>query len=356
MHLRFLKIYCDIVDLASFSRAAKANDVSQSNASQVVHHLEEHLGVQLIDRSKRPFVVTPEGKRFHEGCRVIVQRYDDLEREVRSLRDGAAGRLTVASIYSVGLAHMSRYLREFLAAHPLADVRLEYVHPHRVYEAVDHGQADLGLVSYPEESSSLTSLPWRNEPMVLVCSPQHPLTRRRSISLDMLRGEAIVAFQAGLRIREEIDRVLALHRIPVRVALEFDNIETIKRAVEIGAGVSLLPEPTVSREVETGTLVQIPIDGESLVRPLGIIHRRDRKLSETAQRFIQLLQSEAAPADVNEQPLAAVAETNGHLGNGKRGQKKARTASQRLPVNSRHDAKAPENTGKPDAALSENHR
>ena len=327
MHLRFLKIYCDIVDLGSFSRAAKANDVSQSNASQVVHHLEEDLGVRLIDRSKRPFVVTPEGTRFHEGCRVIVQRYGDLEREVRSLHEAAAGRLTVASIYSVGLAHMSGYLREFLAAHPKADVRLEYVHPHRVYDAVDHGQADLGLVSYPEESPSVATLPWRDEPMVLVCYPQHPLTRRRSVSLDVLRGEPIVAFQTGLKIREEIDRVLALHRIPVRIALEFDNIETIKRAIEIGAGVSLLPEPTITREIETGTLVQIPIEGQPFVRPLGIIHRRDRKLSETAQRFIQLLQSEAGRPAAEETSALSISETNGHVTNGKQRRNKATAAS-----------------------------
>ena len=315
MHLRFLKIFCDIVDLGSFSRAAKANEVSQSNASQVVHHLEEHLGVQLIDRSKRPFVVTPEGKRFHEGCRVIVQRYDDLEREVRLLHEAAAGRINVASIYSVGLAHMSRYLRQFLAAHPKADVRLEYVHPHRVYEAVDNAQADLGLVSYPEESPSLAALAWRTERMVLVSYPQHPLTRHQSVSLEALRGEPFVAFQSDLKIREEIDRVLALHRIQVRVELEFDNIETIKRAIEIGAGISVLPEPTVAREIESGTLVQIPIEGQPLVRPLGIIHRRDRKLSDTAQKFITLLQSQAADAVTQEIPIPAeVAEVNGHSG------------------------------------------
>ena len=131
--------------------------------------------------------------------------------------------------------------------------------------------------------------------MVLVCYPQHPLTRRRSVPLEALRGEPFVAFQAGLKIREEIDRVLALHKVSPRMALEFDNIETIKRAIEIGAGISLLPEPTIAREIEIGTLVQIPIEGEPLVRPLGIIHRRDRKLSETAQQFIQLLQSQATP-------------------------------------------------------------
>ena len=87
MHIRWLKIFCDVVDQGSFSHAAEANGVSQSNASQVVHQLEERLGVQLIDRSKRPFVLTPEGHRFHEGARVIVQRFEDLEREVRSLHE-----------------------------------------------------------------------------------------------------------------------------------------------------------------------------------------------------------------------------------------------------------------------------
>jgi len=295
MHLRSLKIFCDIVDMRSFSGAAKANNVSQSNASQIVHQLEDRMGVELIDRSTRPFVVTPEGKRFHEGARVIVQRYVDLEREVRSLHEAVAARLTVASIYSVGLAHMSGCLREFLAAHPNADVRLEYLHPHRVYETVDNGQVDIGLVSYPEESPSLATIPWRNETMVLVCNPQHAFAHQKSVTLESLRGEPVIAFQAGLKIREEIDRALSARKVQPRVALEFDNIETIKRAVEIGSGISLLPEPTITREVESGTLVQVSLEGQPLARPLGIIHRRDRKLSETAQQFIQLLQSQAMP-------------------------------------------------------------
>ncbi|MGD9635945.1 MAG: LysR family transcriptional regulator [Pirellulales bacterium] len=305
MHTRWLKIFCDVVDHGSFSHAAELNGVSQSNASQVVHQLEERLGVQLIDRSKRPFLLTPEGHRFHEGARVIVQRYEDLEREVRSLHQAVAARLTVASIYSVGLAHMSRYLREFLAASPHADIRLEYLHPHRVYEAVDNGQADLGLISYPEESKSLVAIPWRTEPMVLVCHPEHPLAGKSSISLKELQGEAFVAFQSGLAIRNEIDRVLELHDVTINVALEFDNIETIKRAVEIGSGVSLLPEPTVERELATGALAKAPLAGRPLVRPLGIIHRRDRELSDTARRFVQLLQSRASEANFSS--------ANGHL-------------------------------------------
>jgi DNA-binding transcriptional LysR family regulator len=305
MHTRWLKIFCDVVDHGSFSHAAELNGVSQSNASQVVHQLEERLEVQLIDRSKRPFLLTPEGHRFHEGARVIVQRYEDLEREVRSLHEAVAARFTVASIYSVGLAHMSRYLREFLAGNPKADIRLEYLHPHHVYEAVDSGQADLGLISYPEESKSLVAIPWRTEPMVLVCHPDHPLAGKPSVALQELQGESVVAFQAGLAVRDEIDRVLELDNVMVNVALEFDNVETIKRAVEIGSGVSLLPEPTIEREMATGTLVKVQLSGRPLVRPLGIIHRRDRELSDTARRFMQLLQSRAGEANFSP--------TNGHI-------------------------------------------
>lgn len=310
MHLRFLKIYCDIVDAGSFSRAAKLNGVSQSNTSQVVQTLEEHMGVQLIDRSKRPFVLTPEGKRFHEGARVIVQRYDDLEREVRELHEASATRLTIASIYSVGLAHMSGCMREFLAAHPKADVRMEYLHPHRVYEEVDQGHADLGLVSYPEESSSLQALPWRKETMVLVVYPQHVLAKRRSVPVTAIAGEAFVGFQSGLQIREEIDAALATCNVAVEVAVEFDNIETIKRAIEIGSGISILPEPTIGRELESGSLVKVYLDGISLERPLGIIHRRDRKLNETAKQFISLLQSQSS-AEVGV-PSVDSAAVNGH--------------------------------------------
>ena len=149
MQLKSLKVFCDVVGWRSFSRAADENGISQSGASQVVNQLERRLGVKLIDRSKRPFVLTPEGETYYEGCRKLVQRYDALEDQVRTLHEEVSGRVRVVSIYSVGLHHMSRYLQEFLSQYPKANVRLEYQHPHRVYEAVEKDHADLGLVSYP---------------------------------------------------------------------------------------------------------------------------------------------------------------------------------------------------------------
>jgi DNA-binding transcriptional LysR family regulator len=297
MHLKSLKIFCDVVGRRSFSRAAAENGISQSGASQIVNGLEEHLGVKLIDRTKRPFVLTAEGEVYYEGCRKLVQRYFALEEEVRTLHEEVAGRVGVASIYSIGLSHMNRFVQRFLGEYPKANVRVQYQHPRRVYELVESDQVDLGLVSYPRSSRTIKATVWREEPMVLVCAPQHPLAGHDQVRLEELSGLDIIGFDSDLEIRHEIDRALAAHSVEVRVAMEFDNTETIKRAVEINAGISVLPEPTVDREVAAGALAARPLVGIDLKRPIGIVQRRGKELGKTARRFMQLLlkQSSASP-------------------------------------------------------------
>ncbi|MEM8946437.1 MAG: LysR family transcriptional regulator [Planctomycetota bacterium] len=311
MQLKSLKIFCDVVRRRSFSRAADDNGISQSSASQMVHQLEEQLGVQLLDRSKRPFVLTDEGERYYDGCRQLVRQYDRLVDEIRTLHDDTAGRLNVASIYSVGLAHMSAFMREFSTAYPDAHVRLEYLHPARVIESIENGEADLGLVSYPEESRQLHVIPWRSEPMVVVCHPSHRLAQHQSIAISELAGESFVAFESELRIRAEIDRQLLVHKIDLSVALEFDNVETMKRAIEINEGISLLPQSTVAWEVKSGLLAQVKLSDVNLERPLGIIRRRDRNLEPIAEQFVQLLQSEnnLQPPPIDE-PVMSLRETH----------------------------------------------
>lgn len=292
MHIKSLKVFCDVVGKRSFSRAADENGISQPGASQMVHQLEEHLGVKLIDRTKRPFVLTPAGEVYYNGCRKIVQRYYALEEEVRTLHQEVAGRVSVASIYSVGLSHMNRCMQKFLQMYPKANVRLQYQHPRRVYELVETDQVDLGLVSYPKSTRTIKATPWREERMMLVCSPEHRFAKSKELVLKDLEGIDLVSFDSDLEIRQEIDRALGSQSVEVRISMEFDNTETIKRAVEINAGVAILPEPTVDREVRGGTLVARPISDAELYRPVGIIQRRNKVLGKTARRFMQLLQAE----------------------------------------------------------------
>ena len=230
MQLESLKIFCDVVRWASFSRGAVENGISQSSASQAVHQLEVRLGVKLIDRSKRPLVLTPQGKVYHEGCKDLVDRYLELENRVKALEDvdTVVGTVGVAAIYSVGLNHMSQYVKSFEERHQGANVRLEYLHPSRVVERVTNGEAELGLLSFPRKWPDLNVVTWREEPMVLTVHPSHPFARRPSITVAELNGEAFVGFDPDLSIRRAIDRYLRRHDVQVDVVLEFDNIENIK--------------------------------------------------------------------------------------------------------------------------------
>jgi DNA-binding transcriptional LysR family regulator len=192
---------------------------------------------------------------------------------------------------------MSRYVQEYMTQYPKANVRLEYLHPHRVYEAVENDQADLGLVSYPKSSRTIKAVLWREEPMMLVCAPAHRFAGRQRVAFEEIGGESVVGFDADLTIRREIDRALAAHNAEVRVVMEFDNIETIKRAVEIDAGIAFLPGPTIAREVAAGTLAAVPLATDELVRPLGILHRRGKELGVTVRRFIELLRGDGKAKD-----------------------------------------------------------
>jgi DNA-binding transcriptional LysR family regulator len=291
MNIETLRIFCDVVQHQSFSRGAKANDVSQSAATQSVHRLERHFGVPLVDRSKRPFVLTPEGEACYEGYRQVLELYDAAETRVRSLRAEITGMVRVAAIYSVGLYDMSRGMQDFMRRYPNAKVRLEFLRPNKVYEAVLHSEVDLGIVSYPTGSSEIGVIDLRSEQMVLVCHPEHRLAGEKAVTVEQLRGEIFVAFDRDLMIRKEIDRCFRQRSVAIEIGMEFDNIETIKQAVGIGAGVSILPEPTIRRERESGRLAAVQLIAPSLERPVGIIHRQRKVLTPATTKFIELLKS-----------------------------------------------------------------
>jgi DNA-binding transcriptional LysR family regulator len=292
MHLEALKIFCDVVRQRSFSQAAHLRGVTQSAVSQAVSQLEKRMNVQLIDRSTRPLQLTPLGHRYYEGCKALCEQYDELEASIRNGQDGPVeltGSVAVAAIYSVSLSDMGQYTQRFHAELPRVDIRIDYLHPDRVYERVLDGTADLGLVSYPKKAANLVATAWREEEMVLACSPKHPLASRLALPMRELTGQAYVHFDKNLTIRRRVDRFLREQHVAVDVVAEFDSIENIKQAVAIGAGVALLPEPTFRREVKARSLVDIPLFECRFTRPLAIVQRRGHRLSAAAKRFMDLL-------------------------------------------------------------------
>jgi DNA-binding transcriptional LysR family regulator len=290
MQFEALKVFCDVIRNQSFSQAALENQVTQSAVSQIVSQLEKRLGVVLINRPGRPLTPTREGQVYYEGCKKLVEQYMELEASIRNVPPELPVIVRVAAIYSVGLGDMGHYIEQFESRYPDARIHIEYLHPDRVMEKVLDGATDLGLVSFPPRSRELRTLPWREEEMLLTCSPQHPLAACPAIRPEQLAGEKYVGFSKELTIRRKVDHYLRAHKIAVEVGPELDNIESIKKAIEDSGGVALLPEPTLRREVQAGTLAAVPLLGCRFVRPLGIILRRHHKLSSSAGQFIALLQ------------------------------------------------------------------
>lgn len=297
MHLKNLRVFCDVVARHSFSKAASDNGMTQSGASQAVQQLEEYLQVQLIDRSKRPFVLTSEGSTFHSGCLHILRQFDTLADEVRSIGHDIDGEVSIASIYSVGLSYLPDIKKSVSETFPAAKVRFQFGHPDEVYRLVEQGMVDFGLVSYPKAEKSLTTLDWREESMILAATKSHPLAAADEVTMDLLTEQFLVAFAPNLRIRHEIDRFLRQLGITMQIAAELDNIDSVIHAMEVNSAVAFLPQPSVQEEIAKGNVVSLKCPWLSLKRPLGIVYRRQDVLSRTAKEVLELIlgRSHSAP-------------------------------------------------------------
>ncbi len=271
------------------SKGAKVCGVTQSAASQHVQEMERRLGSPLLDRSKRPLELTPAGKLYADFCRDVMRQEDEFQLALERLKLEVEGTVRVASIYSVGLSEMSRLSEEFSASHPTARLEVEYMRPDKVYDAVRSGQADLGLVSYPQSSREIAAIAWREEEMRLAVPPAHALAGRQLVSAADLEGIDFIGFDEDLSIRREIDRFLHARGVTVRMAMHFDNVQMIKEAVALGSGVSILPARSMQAEIERGRLVAVALEAPGLVRPVGIVHRRRKKFNRAAQAFLDLL-------------------------------------------------------------------
>jgi LysR family transcriptional regulator, transcriptional activator of the cysJI operon len=286
-----IKLFREIASTRSVSKGADLSGVSQSAASQMLKALEVSLGVKLLDSSTRPLTVTAHGRLYLEMCRDVLRRREEFQADLDRLRDQVEGTVRVASIYSVGVSEMSELERAFSQQQPGSKLEVEYLRPEKVYESVVSDRADIGLISYPEQTREVRVIDWRREEMVVAVAPGHELASRTSVSASDLEGREFIGFDEDLPIRQEIDRYLANHGVDVRVTLHFDNLQSLKEAVaETKSAVSILPGRVLRRETAIGRLVAIPIDAPGLYRPLGIIHRRKKTFHPAAQAFLELLQ------------------------------------------------------------------
>ena len=291
MQIETLKIFCDLVETRSFSQAAERNFVTQSAVSQQVRGLEEKFRRRLLERvrGRRDLNLTQAGEAFYEASREVLLAYGRLEESMRQLTGTVSGTVRVATVYSVGLHELPPVVREFMSSYPQAKIDLEYSRTTRIVRDVLSGAAELGVVAFPEKKRGLEVVTLDGDRLVLICSPAHPLAKRKKVSAADLQGQDFVLFERDIPTRRATDRVLRAHGVSVHRVAEFDNIETIKRAVEVGLGIAVVPRPSVLDEQRSGQLAVVPLAEPEWKRSVGVIYRSDRVLGTAARKFIELL-------------------------------------------------------------------
>ena len=289
MHIETLKVFCDLADLRSFSRTAEKHLLSQSAISQQLAQLELAHKCQLINRKKRPIELTKAGQLFYQACKDMLDRYEQLKNELSALQKSSFSRINVAAIFSIGMHTLPDYVKKFMVSYPDVNVHIEYFSAGRIYELVLAGDVDIGLVAVPKRDNKLDVYDFEDELLVLACSSKHPLSHESQVDIHQLQFERFIAFEKDVPTRAWIDGFLARYNVIVRPVMEFDNIETVKRAVEINSGISILPQSAILQEIGSGTIKAIGFLNENFIRPTGIIVRKGKILGQAGRYFIELL-------------------------------------------------------------------
>ncbi|HOW67285.1 MAG TPA: LysR family transcriptional regulator [Candidatus Paceibacterota bacterium] len=292
MQIESLKMFCDLAETESFTKAAQISEVTQSAVSQQISSLERQFRSILIERSKKKFRLTREGQVLYDFSKQIIQTYEALESRLQEIKDVISGTIRLATIYSIGLHDLPPYLKQYLKQYPTVNVHVEYRRANQVYEDVLGNVVDVGLVAYPVRDSKLEIHSLRRDRLVLICHPQNPLARSKSTKLESLAGYKFIGFEPDIPTRKAIDKIFKDHGVQVQNVMEFDNIETVKRAVEIDAGISIVPQATVAQEVANQTLIQVDIEDGEFYRPLAALVKKNKVLSPAMKQFLATLKGQ----------------------------------------------------------------
>jgi DNA-binding transcriptional LysR family regulator len=289
MQIENLKIFADLVETKSFSKSAKLNNLTQSAVSQQARAMERHFKVLLIDRSQKQFQLTREGQKVYESAKEILHTYDMLLSELQEMKKVISGTIRISTIYSIGLHELPPYIKRFLHDFPSVNVRVEYRRSNLVYEDILHNSVDFGLVAFPVKMRQIEVIPFHNDHLVLIAHPQHALVKKGEVEVKDLGGQKFIGFDPDIPTRKAVDQIFRDHKLEVEPVMEFDNIETVKRAVEIDHGIAIVPQATVVQEAKQGTLAVLHFKGREFTRPLAILHRKGRVLTPAMKKFVEIL-------------------------------------------------------------------
>ncbi len=296
MNIRRLEIFCRVVELRSFTKAAEALLLSQPTVSEHIRALEEVLGDKMIDRLGREVLPTPAGKVFYRYARDIVQMRDEAIEALARFKGQLAGQLVLGASTIPGTYILPELIASFKAVHPAIQITVRIADTADITREVAEGDAEAGLVGSIPNDRRLKEREVSSDELVLAVHPDHRWAGRGKVAPDELEGEPFVLREHGSGTRTVTEKILEEHGFSfskVYPVAEMGSTEAVRQGIKAGIGAAILSRRAIADDLAHGSLVEVEIEGVSFSRPLYLIQRRNRQPSPLCQAFLDFL---VAPA------------------------------------------------------------
>ncbi len=287
--LFFMKTFISVAQTKSFRLAAERNHITQPAVSQHVRVLEQKLGCTLLERKGKNINLTEAGKIFYTYAENILKEYEEARVRINEIDNQFTGTIRIATIYSIGLYTLQPIIRKFLKKYPSVNVHLEYAQNQHIYEMITDNAIDFGFVAYPKKVSGVVTQTFSEDNLIIVQSPEYPIFNKKHISINDLDNKKFISFSSDIPTGKSIKQFLRKHKIAPELVHMYENIETLKSAISIGMGFSIIPKSTVTQELKDKSLVAVRCKDLDINRPLGILHANGKNLTKSTQSFYNLI-------------------------------------------------------------------
>lgn len=285
MDINQLEVLVTVARERSFSRAAEVLGRSQPAISQAISRLEKMVGETLFDRSSKDGTLTSAGEVLLEHASAILNMRHEAIESLREMRSMQQGKVTISANEHT-VFYLLPVIEKFLVAHPKIKVEVKRGVASRIPKQVIAREAELGIISFSPSDESVNSKVVLKDELVMIVAPTHRLAKSKTVSIKDLGGEVFIAHNAVSPYRQKVIEAFDLHSTPLNIVVELPSLEAIKRLVEQGVGVALVPRLTAEHEISAGSLVAITVSEMRLERDLNIIYRRNSTLSHAAAAFL----------------------------------------------------------------------
>ena len=292
MDIRRLEVFCKVVELKSFTKAAKALSLSQPTVSEHIRTLEEMLDEKMVDRLGRAIEATPAGRLFYEYARDILRMREEAMQALMQFKGELSGPLLLGASTIPGTYVLPKLIGSFKNIHPNIQITLKIADSKEVAEQVLKGEVEAGLIGTHWNDGRFDLEEIFSDELLLIVYPNHPWSKKRSIKVDELESQPFIQREIGSGTRQVMETILQQNKFdPTRLSCvaEMGSTEAVRQSIKSKIGISILSRQAVADDIKQGFLASVAIDGVLFKRSFYLIRRKNRQISPLCQAFLDYL-------------------------------------------------------------------